>query len=135
MAGERRRDYMVSRRVYLLYVLNIVGSLALVGSLVGMILKLRDASAALPDDGPTTFIVVGALAFGIVCISLGLALYTIVHTHRLVGSAYRIGVVLKEINAGQPTRVKLRDGDFFSDIAGEINALADRADGPVDAGA
>ena len=63
----------------------------------------------------------------IVCSALLLAVYTIVHTHRLMGSAYRIGVCLREINSGQPTRIHLRDGDFFLEIADEINVLADKA--------
>ena len=69
----------------------------------------------------------GVLAFIIVCSALILSVYTIIHTHRLMGSAYRIGVVLKEVNAGEPTRIHLRDGDFFFEIADEINRLADAA--------
>ena len=83
----------------------------------------------MPSAGQASFIIVGALAFVIVCSALLLAVYTIVHTHRLMGSAYRIGVVLREINAGQPTRIHLRDGDFFLDIADEINSLADAHQG------
>ena len=36
MAGERRKDYMVSKRVHFLYVLTWLTSLALVASLVAM---------------------------------------------------------------------------------------------------
>ena len=129
MAGERRKDYMVSKRVHLLYVLTWLTSLALVGSLVAMAYTLRSASRALPEAGQASFIAVGVLAFVIVCSALLLAVYTIIHTHRLMGSAYRIGVVLREINAGQPTRIHLRDGDFFLDIADEINLLADKEQG------
>jgi hypothetical protein len=132
MAGERRKDYMVSRRVHTLYVLTWLTSLFLVGSLVMMAYQLRGASQAMPEAGQTSFIMVGALAFVIVCSALLLAVYTIVHTHRLMGSAYRIGVVLREVNAGQPTRIHLRDGDFFLDIADEINLLADRQQGKVE---
>jgi hypothetical protein len=128
MAGERRKDYMVSKRVHLLYMLTWGSSLLLVGSLVWMAFTLRGATRALPEGGGK-FVLVGVLAFVIVCCSLFLAVYTIVHTHRLLGSAYRIGVVLKEINAGQKTRIHLRDGDFFSEIADEINHLADAAVG------
>ncbi len=125
--AEQRKDYMVSRPVHLLYILTWISSLALVASLVGMARSLRDVSRALPEGGQKEFIVVGVLAFVIVCTALILGLYTIIHTHRLMGAAYRIGVVLKEINAGQPSRVHLRKGDFFAEIAGEINALADKA--------
>lgn len=125
--AEQRKDYMVSRPVHLLYVLTWISSLALVASLVGMASSLRDVSRALPEGGQKEFIIVGVLAFVIVCTALVLGLYTIIHTHRLMGAAYRIGVVLKEMNAGQPTRINLRKGDFFGEIAQEINALADRA--------
>ena len=138
MAGERRKDYMVSRRVHTLYVLTWLTSLFLVGSLVMMAYQLRGASRAMPEAGQTSFVMIGALAFVIVCSALLLAVYTIVHTHRLMGSAYRIGVVLREVNAGLPTRIHLRDGDFFLDIADEINLLSDRqqglAEGPPKAG-
>ena len=53
MAGERRKDYMVSKRVHLLYVLTWLTSLALVGSLVAMAYTLRSASRALPEAGKT----------------------------------------------------------------------------------
>lgn len=127
MAGERRKDYMVSKRVHLLYILTWVCSLLLVGSLVWMAVTLRGVNRALPEGGGM-FVLVGVLAFAIVCCSLALAVYTIIHTHRLLGSAYRIGVVLKEVNAGMDTRIHLRDGDFFTEIADEINTLADRVD-------
>ena len=127
MAGERRKDYMVSKRVHLLYILTWVCSLLLVGSLVWMAVTLRGVNRALPEGGGM-FVLVGVLAFAIVCCSLALAVYTIIHTHRLLGSAYRIGVVLKEVNAGMDTRIHLRDGDFFTEIADEINILADKVD-------
>ena len=128
MAGERRKDYMVSKRVHLLYVLTWISCLVLVVSLVWLAVILRGLRLTLPDGG-NTLILVGVLAFVIVCSALFLGLYTIVHTHRVMGSAYRIGQVLKEVNAGQDTRIHLRDGDFFGDIADEINILADVAQG------
>lgn len=128
MAGERRKDYMVSKRVHLLYMLTWISSLALVVSLIWLAMTVKDLRPTLPEGG-NTLVVVGVLAFVIVCSSLFLGLYTIVHTHRVMGSAYRIGQVLKEVNAGQDTRIHLRDGDFFLDIADEINTLADQAQG------
>ncbi|MGE0708016.1 MAG: hypothetical protein AB7N76_17600 [Planctomycetota bacterium] len=128
MAGERRKDYMVSKRVHLLYMLTWLSSLLLVASLVWMAVTLREVTRVLPE-GANKFVLVGVLAFVIVCCSLFLAVYTIIHTHRLLGSAYRIGVVLKEVNAGQNSRIHLRDGDFFTEIADEINVLADKAVG------
>ncbi|RMG13428.1 MAG: hypothetical protein D6731_12155 [Planctomycetota bacterium] len=128
MAGERRKDYMVNSRVHVFYVVTLVASLALVGCLVALAYTLRSAGQTLPDASQSWFVAVGVLAFVIVCCSLLLGVYTIVHSHRIEGSAYRIGMVLREINAGQKTRIHLRDGDFFVDIADEINRLADRAE-------
>ncbi|MBL4848500.1 MAG: hypothetical protein JKY65_23510 [Planctomycetes bacterium] len=129
MAGERRKDYMVSKRVHLLYMLTWVTSLLLVGSLTWMMISVEGLRRSLPPDGANTLVLIGFLAFVIVCSALVLAVYTIVHTHRVMGSAYRIGQVLKEINLEQDTRIHLRDGDFFFEIADEINILADKAQG------
>lgn len=140
MAGERRRDYMVSKRVHFLYMLTWVLSLLLVaafGGLVYTLVQLPDnvvRSVGLILNVVNPFLLLGVLAFVIVCTSLALGVYTILHTHRLMGSAYRIGVVLREINEGKPTRVHLRDGDFFLDIADEINRLADVHQGTKPAG-
>jgi len=127
--SERRRDYMVSKRVHTLYLLTWVTSVLLVTSfaaLVYALVKTSDVHNVRPlFNLINPFLLMGILAFVIVCAALFNGVYTIVHTHRLVGSAYRIGVVLREINEGKPTRVKLRDGDFFTDIGDEINRLAD----------
>ena len=133
MAGERRKDYMVSKRVHLLYMLTWVTSLFLVGSLTWMMISVERLRPSLPPDGANTLVLIGFLAFVIICSALVLAVYTIVHTHRVMGSAYRIGQVLKEINLEQDTRIHLRDGDFFFEIAEEINILADKAQGKTSA--
>jgi len=137
VAGERRRDYMVNNRVHMLYMMTWVNSGLLVtafGVLVFSLVRTQEAIREVDNLALfgviNPFLLLGFLAFVIVCTSLGLGVYTIIHTHRLMGSAYRIGVVLREINEGKPTRVKLRDGDFFVDIGDEINALADRAPPP-----
>lgn len=138
MAGERRRDYMVSKRVHFLYMLTWINSLLLVAAFGGLVYSLLQAPEAVRQVPPlfglvNPFLLLGVLAFVIVCTSLLLGVYTILHTHRLMGSAYRIGVVLREVNEGKPTRVHLRDGDFFLDIADEINRLADNHQGAAKA--
>ncbi len=128
MAGERRKDYTVSRAVNYLYQVTWVTSLLLIGAFAAMVYALIKSGQArtLPDVlGVNPLIVVGFLAFVLVLTSLALGVYSIVHTHRLLGSAYRIGVVLREANEGKPTRVTLRDGDFFQDIGEEINRMLD----------
>ena len=72
------------------------------------------------------FLLLGLLAFVIVCTSLTLGVYTIIHTHHLMGSAYAIGRVLRELNENKlDSRVRLRDGDFFIEIGDEINRIAE----------
>ena len=130
MGSERRRDYTVSKSVHYLYMVIWITSLLLVGAFAFMVYTLLKANVAreVPDVlGMNPFILVGALAFVIVCTSLVLGVYSIVHTHRLLGSAYRIGVVLKEAQEGKPTRVTLREGDFFTDIGEDINRLLDKS--------
>ncbi|MCO5170857.1 MAG: hypothetical protein M9894_31395 [Planctomycetes bacterium] len=132
MGSERRKDYTVSKGVHYLYMVIWITSLLLVAAFAVMVYTLLKANAArdVPEVlGTNPFILVGGLAFVIVCTSLVLGVYAIVHTHRLLGSAYRIGVVLKEANEGKPTRVTLREGDFFGEIGEEINRLLDRVHG------
>jgi hypothetical protein len=136
MGNERRRDYTVSKGVHYLYMVIWITSLLLVGAFAFMVYTLLKANAAqkVPEVlGLNPFILVGALAFVIVCTSLVLGVYSIVHTHRLLGSAYRIGVVLKESLEGKPTRVTLRDGDFFTDIGDDINRMIDERAGKAPA--
>lgn len=133
MSGERRRDYTVSRSVHYLYMVVWITSLLLVGAFAAMVYTFLQIGAHrnVPDvAGMNPFVLVGMLAFVIVCASLVLGVYSIVHTHRLLGSAYRIGVVLREANEGKDSRVTLRDGDFFIDIGDEINQLLDKHRGP-----
>jgi hypothetical protein len=130
VANERRRDYTVSKAVHTLYMVVWVTSLLLVGAFLIMVytfLRLGYAKQVPDVLGANPFVYVGLLAFVIVCAALALGVYSIVHTHRLLGSAYRIGVVLREANEGKETKVVLRDGDFFIDIGSEINLLIDRA--------
>jgi len=132
VGNERRKDYTVSKPVHMLYMAVWVTSLLLVGAFLAMVytfLKSGLARSAPDVMGVNPFVVVGLLAFVIVCSALGLGVYSIVHTHRLLGSAYRIGVVLREANEGKDTKVVLRDGDFFIDIGAEINTLIDRSRG------
>ena len=120
---------MVSKRVHVLYVTTWVSSLLLVGAFAGLIWTLFQAGTAhkvAPVLGLNPFLWIGILAFVLILSALVLALYTIVHTHHLLGSAYRINVVLGELVEGKPSRVHLRDGDFFGELAQRINTLAER---------
>lgn len=56
---------------------------------------------------------------------------TIKLTNRIVGPMVRVRATLREVNSGQKSTapLKFRDGDFWCDLAGEVNALVKRAQG------
>ena len=65
----------------------------------------------------TPFVALGVVA--IICVSL---FYSIMITHRIAGPLHSILKTLKKINnSGEMTKVSLRDGDFFQDLADEVN--------------
>ncbi len=123
-ASERRRDYMVSRRVHALYMLMWIASLALVAAFGFLAYTLLGLRAQVGPSGANGLILVGALSFVIVASALTLGVYAIVHTHRMIGSAYHISTYLERVNTGQTAdALTLRDGDYFKEIADEINRL------------
>jgi hypothetical protein len=74
--------------------------------------------------GMNAYALIGVLVFVVVAASLTLGVYAIVHTHRMLGSAYHIGMHLNRLNSGEKVGpLVLRDGDYFRDVAEEINAL------------
>ena len=129
--SERRRDYMVSKRVHLFYMLTWINSLLLVAAFAALVWTLLKTPAQVQQvpllfGVINPFLLLGLLAFVIVCTSLTLGVYTIIHTHHLMGSAYAIGRVLRELNENKlDSRVRLRDGDFFIEIGDEINRIAE----------
>lgn len=127
MANERRKDYMVDQRVHFLYMVTWVTSLILVVSAVGTGYALWKMSQNRPVElifGLNAYALIGVLVFVIVASSLTLGVYAIVHTHRMLGSAYHIGVHLSRINSGETSApLTLRDGDYFREIADELNVL------------
>jgi hypothetical protein len=101
-----------------------ITSLLLVGAFGLLAWTLLSLRAQLPQGGGSGLILVGVLAFVIVSAALTLGVYTIVHTHRMVGSAYHVGTYLERLNTGQTAEpLILRDGDYFKEIAEEINRL------------
>lgn len=129
--SERRRDYMVSKRVHFFYMLTWINSLLLVAAFAALVWTLLKTPAQVQQvpllfGVINPFLLLGLLAFVIVCTSLTLGVYTIIHTHHLMGSAYAIGRVLRELNERKfDSRVRLRDGDFFIEIGDEINRIAE----------
>ncbi len=122
---ERRRDYMVNRRVQFLY-LAIWGLSVLL--VVGFALFAYLLSNSQPTQEPSAYIYfyLGGVAFLIIACALSLGVYTIIHTHRMMGSAYRIGQYLREMNqGGAKNPLTLRDKDYFQEVADEVNALRD----------
>ncbi|MBI3724017.1 hypothetical protein HY251_08710 [bacterium] len=139
MGSERRRDYMVNQRVHMLYLVTLVTSLLLVLASVGTLYALSRLATRQPVElvfGLNAFWVVGALVSVIVLSSLTLGVYTMLHTHRMLGSAYHIGMHLNKINSGAaPPALTLRESDYFREVADEINILQPRLSAPPASGA
>lgn len=133
MGNERRRDYMVNQRVHALYMITWITSLLLVAAAGGTgysLYKLAPQPNVEPILGVNPFALVGVLVFVIVASALTLGVYVIVHTHRMLGSAYHIGMHLNKFNAGEKVNpINLRDGDYFREIADEINKIEARVTG------
>lgn len=134
MGNERRRDYMVNQRVHALYMITWITSLLLVLAAVGTgysLYKVAPQTRVEPIFGLPPFALLGVLVFVIVASGLTLGVYAIVHTHRMLGSAYHIGMHLNKFNAGEKVGpLTLRDGDYFKEIADEINKIELRIKGP-----
>jgi hypothetical protein len=118
---------MVNQRVHFLYMVTWITSLLLVVASVGTgysLWKLSQGRQVELIFGVNAYALIGALVFVIVASSLSLGVYAIVHTHRMLGSAYHIGVHLGRMNSGETSApLVLRDGDYFREIADEINAM------------
>src|SRR5579872_6366736 len=121
---------MVEKRIHLLYIITFVTSLLLVvaAGLTGYALyNLNPKPHVEPILGLPPFALVGTLMFVVVASALVLGVWGIIHTHRMLGSAYHIGMHLEKLNGGQPVgALTLRDGDYFKEIADEINKLQTR---------
>jgi hypothetical protein len=130
VGNERRRDYMVNQRVHALYMITWITSLLLVAAAGGTgysLYKLAPQTQVQPILGVNPFALVGVLVFVIVASALTLGVYVIMHTHKMLGSAYHIGMHLNKLNAGEKVNpITLREGDYFTEIADEINRLEQR---------
>lgn len=69
----------------------------------------------------------GWLSFFILVYALSVILVSIIYTHRLVGPTIAFRRVLRDLNEGRfGSRVVIRKGDAFAEVANEINRLADK---------
>jgi hypothetical protein len=58
-----------------------------------------------------------------------LAVFGMSFLHRVAGPVYRFRMVLRRVNAGEKVGlIQLREGDFFTETADEINALIQKID-------
>lgn len=56
-----------------------------------------------------------------------LAVFSVFFLHRVAGPVHRIRFILLRLNDGElPPPVRLREGDFFTEMADEINRLVNR---------
>ncbi|MDF1662101.1 MAG: hypothetical protein P1V97_10035 [Planctomycetota bacterium] len=129
--SDRRRDYTVNRPVQVVYTTTWLASITLLLVLAMLSYNCFQLNDRLQDLdvnvlGMNGFILLGVLAAFLVVISLGLCVYAIVMTHRMLGSSFRIKTVLQEMRKGNwSERAKLRDGDYFLDVAHELNSFMD----------
>ena len=126
---------MVNQKVNVLYMVTWISSLLLVFAAVGMGYSLyRMGSRPAPEiiAGVNGYALVGALVFVTVASAITLGVYSIVHTHRMLGSAYHIGLHLNRLNSGERNlnAITLRDGDYFREIAEEINRIQSKLVSP-----
>lgn len=127
--SDRRRDYTVNRPVQVIYTTTWLASITLLLVLAMLSYNCFQLNDRLKDldvnvFGVNGFILLGVLASFLVVISLGLCVYAIVMTHRMLGSSFRIKTVLQEIRKGNwSERANLRDGDYFLDVAHELNSF------------
>src|SRR4051812_23276526 len=121
---------MVNQRVHALYMITWITSLLLVAAAGGTgwsLYRLAPQTPIQPILGVNPFALVGVLVFVIVASALTLGVYVIVHTHRMLGSAYHIGMHLNRFNSGEKVGpITLRDGDYFKEVADEINKIESR---------
>jgi HAMP domain-containing protein len=62
-------------------------------------------------------------------ITIVLAVYALVISHRIAGAGYRIQAVVEEIKSGKTdARIRLRKNDDFKELAQSINELLDQID-------
>lgn len=129
--SDRRRDYTVNRPVQAIYVTTWLASIALLLVLAMLsynCFQLNDRLQGMDVSvfGINGFALLSVLGAFLVIISLGLCVYAIVMTHRMLGSSYRIKTVLQEIRKGNwAEKANLREGDYFLDVAHELNSFID----------
>lgn len=129
--SDRRRDYTVNRPVQVVYTTTWLASIMLLLVLAMLsynCFQLNDRLKDLDTNvlGMNGFILLGVLASFLVIVSLSLCVYAIVMTHRMLGSSFRIKTVLQELRKGNwSERANLRDGDYFLDVAHELNSFID----------
>jgi len=61
---------------------------------------------------------------------LVIGFFSIFFLHRIAGPVYRFRMTLRKLRSGQPTPpIRLREGDFFTELADELNATMDHFQG------
>ena len=91
------------------------------------ILKYSSLSQELIDERHRDLLVFGVLlGLATLLITLVIAIWALVVTHRAAGAIYRIKKVMEEIGSGNvKARISLRKKDDFQDLAKAFNQLMD----------
>lgn len=134
MRPYRRRTYFIERKVQFKYFLLTIGLLVIQTSIVltvvfapYIVTLLTDAPAELKLEAARTLLVLDANIWpGLGGIILLWGAFSIFITHRFAGPVFRVRKAAKAIANGDLTdRIKLRKGDDLSELADDINAMAD----------
>ncbi len=131
MTPNRRKAFVADRSVLLGY--KLIWALATVNLILfGFFAYTAFPALMTGDSGQIGLgslymlgIVTTLLSFG----SIGLAIYCVVHWHRLLGAAYRIQTSIREVHTTYREEgrvsgsVRLRQGDQLLPLADEVNEL------------
>lgn len=137
MSTNRRNTYVGDRRVLFAY--RCIWTLASLNLILFLVFG-NFAWQAIAAGEPTAIGMGGLYALGIVTTlltftALGLGVYSVVHSHRLLGAAYRIQASIREVkdacrdNPRPVPSVKLREGDHLEPLAREVNELVTQLSG------
>lgn len=131
MTQNRRNTILSDRRIITAY--KLIWILATINLVLFGVFSYQFFGVANPAPGASAGIgslyLLGVVTTLLTFASLGLGVYAVIHSHRLLGAAYRIQTSLRQVseackaeNKDIPT-VRLREGDQLEPLAKELNDL------------
>ncbi len=129
-APNRRRSFVADGKVLFSY--KLVWLLAIVNLALFGVFAYTALPAMMSGDasqiGLGNLYLLGLVTTLLTLSCVGLAIYSVVQWHRLLGAAYRIQTSIREVhtafrNDEKWTAVRLREGDQLVPLAEEVNEL------------